>query len=625
MGVNENGVQVERQYIGARYVPKFFQGVAGSPEWVAGLAYEALTIVTYLGNSFTSKVPVPAGVGNPADNPDYWANTGNLNPQLNAIRDQLTQLQNSIINPTNGFINVDKLRNSNVPVNSVAYVSGHTDPNDGGSAFYWVTPTTGVDNDGDNIKTVNGTALLIHENKLHTKVFGCGNSDDSLKFQNMINYAKINGIRSIILDSDISIKDVTVENMEGIEIDLNGYTINLQAFNENTSAVHNAIKFVNCGTVTIKNGNIKGVAKIPNTTKTLPMRSPIEIFNASSCFIKNVVFSSIYNKEMEFLDTYIKLRGAALTIHDVNNSYINNCTFLNIEGEELMYVWPDNKLRSQINLEACNNAFTNIDTSNITFLGNTCYQHDNVFNSVYPGSITNTFGLNVIIERETVYGEFDNGFDNSETDQFQGDTYTASNIMIYGQIKRGVCLASAKKITIDNIKTESEIRIFAFTPGYGSEYAAMSPYTGKTALDTVYVDISNIDDRHGSILAYVFTNKQDSTSFEVNISNCKCKYNYTTLTGQPDTTFKLTNCTFETGINTDYSSNTPILFYFNHPVKSLIMSNSIIICENKEIANTITYGSTNAIITGCMCDSTVDSTVNATNKKSSGNIGIVNE
>lgn len=96
MAINENGVQVERQYIGARYVPKFFQGVNGSPEWVAGLAYEALTIVTYLGNSFTSKVPVPAGVGNPADNPTYWVNTGNYNAQVDAYREEVAGVKSDV-------------------------------------------------------------------------------------------------------------------------------------------------------------------------------------------------------------------------------------------------------------------------------------------------------------------------------------------------------------------------------------------------------------------------------------------------------------------------------------------------------------------------------------------------
>ena len=47
-----------RQYIGARYVPKF----ATPTEWNNSLSYEGLTIVTHLGNSFTSKKPVPAGI-----------------------------------------------------------------------------------------------------------------------------------------------------------------------------------------------------------------------------------------------------------------------------------------------------------------------------------------------------------------------------------------------------------------------------------------------------------------------------------------------------------------------------------------------------------------------------------
>lgn len=71
-----------RQYIGARYVPEFYNGVGGSAEWVNGVAYEALTIVTRLGASFTSRKPVPANIGAPENNPAYWVNTGNYNEQV---------------------------------------------------------------------------------------------------------------------------------------------------------------------------------------------------------------------------------------------------------------------------------------------------------------------------------------------------------------------------------------------------------------------------------------------------------------------------------------------------------------------------------------------------------------
>lgn len=79
-----------RQYVGARYVPKFADPV----EWNGALSYEALTIVTHLGNSFTSKKPVPAGVD--IGNTDYWVNTGNYNAQLEEYREQVQTSVDSV-------------------------------------------------------------------------------------------------------------------------------------------------------------------------------------------------------------------------------------------------------------------------------------------------------------------------------------------------------------------------------------------------------------------------------------------------------------------------------------------------------------------------------------------------
>lgn len=82
-----NGL-INRQYVGARYVPK----VMG--EWNKALQYEALSIVTYAGNSFTSKVPVPANID--ISNKTYWVNTGNYNAQVEAYRQQTAQVENRL-------------------------------------------------------------------------------------------------------------------------------------------------------------------------------------------------------------------------------------------------------------------------------------------------------------------------------------------------------------------------------------------------------------------------------------------------------------------------------------------------------------------------------------------------
>lgn len=85
-----------RQYIGARYVPRFFENSQGGAEWESGVAYEALTIVTYNGNSYTSKKTVPATIGNPSQNPNYWASTGIYNQQVEELRQQFVQLSEDV-------------------------------------------------------------------------------------------------------------------------------------------------------------------------------------------------------------------------------------------------------------------------------------------------------------------------------------------------------------------------------------------------------------------------------------------------------------------------------------------------------------------------------------------------
>lgn len=78
------------QYIGARYVPKLYtNSIDGSSDWESGVGYESLTIVTYLDDSYTSKKTVPGTIGNPADNPDYWVKTGNFNAALIHIQDEI--------------------------------------------------------------------------------------------------------------------------------------------------------------------------------------------------------------------------------------------------------------------------------------------------------------------------------------------------------------------------------------------------------------------------------------------------------------------------------------------------------------------------------------------------------
>ena len=85
---------MNRQYIGARYVPKFFDDGKGSSEWISGLSYEPLTVVTHLGNSFISKKPVPANTE--ITDTNYWVVTGNYNAQVEEYRQETVRVANGL-------------------------------------------------------------------------------------------------------------------------------------------------------------------------------------------------------------------------------------------------------------------------------------------------------------------------------------------------------------------------------------------------------------------------------------------------------------------------------------------------------------------------------------------------
>lgn len=87
-----------RQYIGARYVPKFYQNsVDGSTTWQSNVVYEPLTYVTLTnGHMYISKKQVPATVGTPASNIDYWLDVGSYNGFIDSLQSQINVIEGEI-------------------------------------------------------------------------------------------------------------------------------------------------------------------------------------------------------------------------------------------------------------------------------------------------------------------------------------------------------------------------------------------------------------------------------------------------------------------------------------------------------------------------------------------------
>lgn len=87
-----------REYIGARYVTKIYENSQdpSSAEWEPGINWEPLIIVTYNNGSYMSKKFIPASVGDPASNPDYWTQTGFYNGQIAQLMNDVADINNRI-------------------------------------------------------------------------------------------------------------------------------------------------------------------------------------------------------------------------------------------------------------------------------------------------------------------------------------------------------------------------------------------------------------------------------------------------------------------------------------------------------------------------------------------------
>lgn len=219
-----------KQYVGARYVPKF----ASPVEWAADTSYEALTIVTFNNASYTSKVPVPPTIGNPANNPQYWALTGNYNAQVEQYRQETATVRNNLNAEITNRENADtalqgqmeqyRQESENVKINyskcfntaanmiadtsltegMIVKTLGYKKIADNGGAFYKIYNTKEQNSEHYENLSNGKYALLIPNGYITPEMFGAygdGTTDDSQYFINCLTVLKTGNTKTLILNN----------------------------------------------------------------------------------------------------------------------------------------------------------------------------------------------------------------------------------------------------------------------------------------------------------------------------------------------------------------------------------------------------------------------------------------
>lgn len=345
------------QYIGSRYVPL----LADPVEWSSTKEYEPLTIVTYEGNSYTSRQFVPKGID--IDNEAYWALTGNYNAQIEQYRretaqavettrqlteDAVSQVDTWLQDAQNkygakpfAFDTVAGMQNaySLLYVGAICHTNGFHASGDGGAAWY-VISATGTANDKDVLACGSLFANLIETtNTIDVDQYGC--SINNVNNNSIFDYCRTKAIaegKVVLAKGTYNFSGPINLNNEGIE----RITINNANFLEDGFCIGNQYKSITITGKITANGHCIYVHGDPSFSPRYIQRLSIKGINKNELASKNKSAIRIESNnrgvayiELENLlcNTTPESNDPALEIVAItndsfaNNIYVNNCDF----------------------------------------------------------------------------------------------------------------------------------------------------------------------------------------------------------------------------------------------------------------------------------------------------------
>lgn len=378
-----NGL-INRQYVGARYVPKIMG------EWNKALQYEALSVVTYKGNSFTSKVPVPANVE--ITDGKYWVNTANYNAQVAELSEKIKYLENYLTpemfgafgdGVSNDTVSFNKMlefaydKNKPIILNGKYKISELNINNYvtiiGNSSKIICNKVTLSKPVTDNNHTIISNIMFDTENGIlinggkNIIISGCTiltdnigveisrANESNLCYENIIEncciYAKTVGVTGILINtSDCTINNVNMRDFKtALKANFQVLVYNLHAWLSKNEYIDNSV-FIECIGGAPNYGETEIIGCCIDTYQTgfkLKKNPPILINNTRTTYNSSIWTSDIkpllFNIDYPYAIEYLKLRAS-------NNNFdgfytkkgkISNVYIYPILSDNLIDGWSD--------------------------------------------------------------------------------------------------------------------------------------------------------------------------------------------------------------------------------------------------------------------------------------------
>lgn len=243
-----------------------------------------------------------------------------------------------------GFDNVESMKNStNLIDGSYARTYGYYHVNDGGSGLYRIRNVTNKDDvDGGSLIALNNTNLvaeLITNGSINVKQFGCkedGQTDDSDKLQNLINYADTNNLeitgnsKKLLISKTIFFSAYSVVKNLYLRATKNGTYTKNYLISVNSSNVGNwDIAYPYAYKGKFENLEIENGTSNSDYNETLNC-----IYNAGNCQYKDILtrrFNTSFKSSPAYLDI-VKIKNISVT-HKIGTDFAIDFGYLGDASE----------------------------------------------------------------------------------------------------------------------------------------------------------------------------------------------------------------------------------------------------------------------------------------------------